>query len=197
MTHLRKKKLRLKRSTCAVVGVVGALATIGDGILKLLNVGGYSYLEWATRSGGAQYASTLALVFYGAMLLLLAVVVEKGPDNKRRRLGLLGLFLLLLVSYMGLPPLDVLEAPVLPLLLVMYHRRGDAPFIAAAALFEVAFAVLRLMLIAPSFAAGSQLLVAGWTAIAIGLVRGVLLLRLRGRLAAEAPPEEEGLHRLR
>lgn len=178
--RLRIKKLRI--TTCFGIAIAGAVCDALAGGLMLAGV------------GQALYAHTAAFVLYGAVLLFLGVV-EKGPEKKGRRVRLLGLFFMLLLANLGLPLLDWLEAPVLPLLLVMYWRAGGsrmaggAPVLALLVLAELAAGLTRSLAIMPGALGASPLLVEGGVILAVGLVRGLAMALLLAHNKKNPPPE--------
>lgn len=173
---MRLKKL--KKSTCFAIGMVGAALAALGGVLM------------ATGVGVARYAHTGALVFGGAMLLLLATL-EKGDAKKPLRVRLFVLFFLLLVANLRLPPLDFLEAAVIPLLAVLYGQKGDGPLTLVLLVFEVALALLRT-LAETGYLGANYLQIVGVALAATAALRFVVLLRLNRRAAnAPADPNDE------
>lgn len=171
------KMRRFKRSTAFALGLAGAGINLVGGVLM------------ACGFGAAGYTKMAALALYGAMLLVLALL-EKGQDKRTLRTILLVLFFVLLASNLGLPLLDILEAAVLPLVLVLYRSRGDGPVMALLILFELFLAAVRTLSITPVL--GTQpLRVWGVALAATAVVRGLALARLQRRAAAAAQSEGE------
>ncbi|MDL2254580.1 hypothetical protein LJC49_11065, partial [Ruminococcaceae bacterium OttesenSCG-928-I18] len=130
--------------------------------------------------GQADFLRAAAFVMAGAMLLFLALA-ESGQENAGKRARLLGLFFLLLVSYFDLPLLcPVLEALVVPLLLVLYRRQGDGGRIALVGFFELTYALCRTLALAALFGAYT-LQVVGMAMLAVAAARFWALLRLYRR----------------
>lgn len=173
---MRFKKIHLKDSTCLAFGMAGALCNLLTAALMLAGV------------GPAMYARTAAFVLYGAMLLVLAVL-QKGDAFKATRAKLMGLFFLLMLGWPQLPLLDLGEALALPLFFAMLRHKGDGGWLAALALAEAQYAVLRTLGITSAFGP-HRILVLGASLAAAGLVRGAALARLYRRakaLQGEAP----------
>ncbi len=160
---------RLKKSTCAALGLAGAALAALGGVLMALNV------------GAARYAATGTLVLCGGMLLLLATM-ERGEDKKTRRIRLLVLFFLLVLANLRLPPLDILEVAVLPLLALLYAQKGDGPLVVLLAVAELALAVLRTLAITPLLGA-QPLRVVGAVLVCVAVLRFAVLWRLWRRFA--------------
>lgn len=161
-----RRKFNLRRSTCFMIGAVGAVMNLLTGILMIAGV------------GPAMYAQTAAFVFFGGMILLLAVT-EKGPDNKTRRLKLLLIFILGILGLLRLPLLDLAEVFVLPLVAVMYLQSRDWPWVLGLFVAEVGYGVVRTLALVPEFVGGNALLAEGIAVIVVGLVRGAAILRMR------------------
>lgn len=162
--------------------MIGAVMGVAGGVLMLLGF------------GAAQYAHTAALVFGGAMFLLLATL-EKGDDKRPLRTRLLVLFFLLLLGNLRLPPLDFLEAAAMPLLAVLYGKKGDGPLTAILLLLEVALAVLRT-LATTGYLKVYPLEIVGAVLVATAVLRFIVLLRLNRRAARDPVPTGE-VHTLR
>ena len=145
--------------------------------------------------GAAQYAHTAALVFSGAMLLLLATL-EKGPEKKPLRVRLLVLFFLLLFANLRLPPLDFLEAAVIPLTAAMYGRKSDKPLVLALLGFELGLALLRTLAVT-GYLGAHALKVVGSVLAATAILRFAALLRLNRRAAREPGKTDDEIHSLR
>lgn len=170
-----RRKFNLRRRTCFSIGVVGAVMNLLAGVLMVTGV------------GPAMYAHTAAFVFFGGMLLLLAVT-EKGNDNKTRRLKLLLLFILGLLGLLRLPLLDLAEVFMLLLAAVMYLESRDWPWVLGLFVAEVGYGVVRTLALVPDFVGGNALLVEGIAVIVVGLVRGAVILRMRAVSLPARPP---------
>ena len=178
MLRLKKRK----RSTCFAIGMAGAVLAALGGILM------------ATGVGAARYAHTGALVLSGAMLLLLATL-EKGEKKKPLRVRLFVLFFLLLLANLRLPPLDFLEAAVIPLLAVLYGQKGDGPLTLVLLVFEAGLALLRT-LATTGFLGGQAIQIVGVALAATAALRFVVLLRLNRRAAHDPDNPQNEVHTL-
>lgn len=167
------KKKRLQKKTCFALGIGGAALWLAAGVMVAANIGPANFVQMA------------CLALTGAMLLFLATL-EKGQAGKGRRVKLLLLFLALLAAYLRLWPMDLLEVLVIPLMLTMYRKKGDAPFIVVAWVAEAGMATVRTLALTPLLGASPQLPV-GLAMVVLGLVRGLLLARAYRAAAAEPP----------
>lgn len=179
---MRLKKLKLRMSTCFGFGIAGAACGLGAGIMQVAGV------------GEAQYFQTAGFILIGVMLLLLAGL-QKGKEARGLRVKLLVLFIALLLAWLRLPPLELLEVPVVPLLL-WFSRDGeenDIPWLVGLSLCEVAQGVVRtvgdveLLGGREILFGGQTLLFTGAALILVNLARGVVLARLYRRAKANQP----------
>lgn len=158
------RKRRIPKTVCFGLGMAGAGMSMIAGILMVVGLGQMEFAHWA------------AFGLTGAMLLFLAAD-ERGPENMARRLKLVGLFVMLLVAYFRLPPLDLLEIPVLPLVGVLYWQKGDGPSAACLWVAEVLVVAVRYLGYAKLW--GEYVLLAmGVSLVVAAAARGVVLLRL-------------------
>lgn len=162
----------IKPKTCATLGIIGALAGVLAGALM------------AAGLSQAAFARMAAFIFYGVMILFLAVW-EKGPEKRGLRLRLFLLFVALLISWFDLPLLcPALEALVLPLFALLYRGEGiQSRFFALVAL-EVVYLAIRTIAIMPVFG-GHTLQVMGIALIAVSVARFATLVFLRTQFANE------------
>jgi hypothetical protein len=178
------KKKRLQKKTCFALGLAGAVMLLAGGVLVAASFGPANFLQMA------------CFAFNGIMLLFLALM-ERGEDGRKKRVKLLLLFLALMIAQLRLPPLDWLEALVLPLGLWMYAKKGDGPFLWGLAAAEVAVAALRTLALTPLLGAHPSRWVGGGMVV-LALVRALVLLRFYRAAALEKPIEDEAaIHRLR
>lgn len=166
------RKRRIPKTVCFGLGMAGAGMSMIAGILMVVGLGQMEFAHWA------------AFGLTGAMLLFLAAD-ERGPENMARRLKLVGLFAMLLVAYFRLPPLDLLEIPVLPLLGVLYWKKGDGPSAACLWVAEVLVVAVRYLGYAKVWGDEYVLLAMGIALVVAAAARGVVLLRLYRRATNE------------
>lgn len=154
-------KSKISKKTCYLMGVVAGVLYAITGLVAMFNQSGYTFL----------YLSAFA--FTGAMLLF-TTMTEAGPENIRRRLQILGIFFVLLLAYMNLPPLSTLAgALVLPIFLRLYLENGRIVLMALTAVELLYFALQTLALVY------SVLLYAiGPALIAVGIARALAAYKL-------------------
>jgi hypothetical protein len=167
-------KLKLRKTTCFVIGTAGAGLNLLAGGLMLAGV------------GPAQYAQTGVFVLFGGMLLLLGAA-EKGPGNKLRRVRLLLLFFAWMLALPRLPLLDLIEMAVLPLVAITYKTGEvkDGLLVGFLILCEVAAAGARTLALVPAYVGGAPVLAVGAANLTVGFARGLAMLRLRAVAAAQ------------
>ncbi len=165
------RRRRIPKTVCFGLGMAGAGMSMIAGLLMAVSFGQMELAHWA------------AFGFTGAMLLFLAAA-ERGEAQMARRLKLVGLFAMLLVSYFRLPPLDMLEIPVLPLLALLYWQKGDGPVWACLWVAEALVLALRYLGYAKLFG-GYALPVMGVSLVLVGAARLVVLLRCYKRSVEE------------
>ncbi len=170
------KKKRLQKSSCFLMGLIGAAVGTLAGILMLLKV------------GEAALFSTVSLVMIGAMLLFLALA-EQGPLQKAKRAKLLVLFFLVVLAYPNLPLLSPLaEALVMPLAGILYWRRTqDFPAWVILLLSEIGYAACKTLALWEGWQTHS-LLLNGAGLVFVSLTRFFLLLRFFQRQKKEENP---------
>ncbi len=164
-------KRRIPKTVCFGLGMAGAGMSMIAGLLMAAAFGQMQFAHWA------------AFGLTGAMLLFLAVDA-RGSDHTARRLKLVGLFVMLLIAYFRLPPLDMLEIPVLPLLALMYWQKGDGPVWACLWAGEGLVLAARYLSYAKLFGAYA-LPVMGVSLVLAGIARMLALLRLYQRSVAQ------------
>lgn len=167
------KKRRIQPKTCFMLGLAAQVVNAAAAVLMLL------------RLGPASMLAAMAFALTGGMMLFLCVV-EKGDEKRGLRFKLLLLFLALLVSYFNLPPLNyLLDALLLPLLLLLYKRgRWHLPF-ALLLVAEAARMALRTVGVVDYFAPNT-LVVEGAALLAVAALRFWALFLLY-RAAAAGP----------
>lgn len=180
---MKLKRRKIRRSTCFMLGIVGAAVTFAAGVLRALG------------TGPAALPDAAGIALCGGMLLFLAAA-ERGPENKGRRIWLMVLFLLLLLSYLRLPPLDLLEAPVVVCAAALYRQKSDGPLLWGLGAADAAFAVAR-MLERVGYLPWDLPWLVGALMAAVAVLRGAVLLRLYLRTRDEKPDDTQQVHSLR
>ncbi len=159
------KKKRLLKSSCFMMGWIGATVGILAGLLSLLGFGEAFLLR------------SISLVMLGAMLLFLALA-EQGALQQKKRRKLLLLFFLVVLAYPNLPLLSPFaELIVLPLAALLYWRRSqDFPLWLFLSISEILFAACKTLALWGSWQTYALQLNAGGLVL-VSIARFLLLYR--------------------
>ncbi len=170
------KKKRLLKSTCFMMGLIGA------------TVGALCGLLVAFGLGQALLFRSISLVMQGAMVLFLALA-EQGTPQKTKRAKLLALFFLVVLAYPDLPLLSpVAELLVLPLATLLYGRRKEDGLLWVLLLLaELLFASCKTLALFGNLQAYALLLTGGGLFL-VSIFRFLFLCRLYRRSRAEENP---------
>lgn len=171
-----RKKIQPK--TCFVLGLIAAFPGFIAGVLIALGM------------GQASLPLVLSFVLYGAMVLFLSTT-SPGKQQTAKRVRLLFVFILLVISYFNLPPLSGLAGALVLPLVACWYKEAESPFwwISLLAL-ELAYAVV-LTLAVTNFLPGNSAVIQGSLLAVLSVYRFWVLFRLYRQAAASPQPVAE------